>query len=80
LALFWLSAAVFNGSVFQWIEFQIPILKMQVRFLPGSLEQNQKKSKPLNSYGLAVFVFMAHPKYSPLVIVVVRDSVRVKLK
>jgi hypothetical protein len=24
-----------NGSVFQWIEFQIPILKMQVRFLPG---------------------------------------------
>ena len=23
------------GSVFQWIEFQIPILKMQVRFLPG---------------------------------------------
>ena len=26
-----------NGSVFQWIEFQIPILKMQVRFLPGLL-------------------------------------------
>jgi hypothetical protein len=25
-----------QGSVFQWIEFQIPILKMQVRFLPGS--------------------------------------------
>ena len=26
-----------SGSVFQWIEFQIPILKMQVRFLPGLL-------------------------------------------
>ncbi len=24
-----------NGSVVQWIVFQIPILKMQVRFLPG---------------------------------------------
>ena len=23
------------GSVVQWIVFQIPILKMQVRFLPG---------------------------------------------
>lgn len=27
----------FTGSVFQWIESQIPILRMQVRFLPGSL-------------------------------------------
>ena len=26
------------GSVVQWIVFQIPILKMQVRFLPGSLK------------------------------------------
>lgn len=27
----------YYGSVVQWIVFQIPILKMQVRFLPGSL-------------------------------------------
>jgi hypothetical protein len=28
------------GSVVQWIVFQIPILKMQVRFLPGLLKRN----------------------------------------
>jgi hypothetical protein len=30
-----LSLRTFLGSVVQWIVFQIPILKMQVRFLPG---------------------------------------------
>ena len=34
------------GSVFQWIEFQIPILKMQVRFLPG-LPVNQDRALPV---------------------------------
>jgi hypothetical protein len=42
--------ATISGSVFQWIEFQIPILKMQVRFLPGLLKQQQTNSKPPNSY------------------------------
>ena len=65
----WLS-----GSVFQWIEFQIPILKMQVRFLPGLQQNNQKKSKPLNLNGLAVFVFRAYPFCSSEVKCVVRDS------
>ena len=58
----------FYGSVFQWIEFQIPILKMQVRFLPGLRVREQNTSKPLKSYGLAVFIFPAYPKYSLLVI------------
>ena len=62
------------GSVFQWIEFQIPILKMQVRFLPGLQQNNQKKSKPLNLNGLAVFVFRAYPFCSSEVKCVVRDS------
>jgi hypothetical protein len=31
------------GSVFQWIEFQIPILKMQVRFLPGLPQSRQAR-------------------------------------
>ena len=31
-----------HGSVVQWIVFQIPILKMQVRFLPGSLNKPTK--------------------------------------
>jgi hypothetical protein len=31
------SVEKFFGSVVQWIVFQIPILKMQVRFLPGLL-------------------------------------------
>ena len=34
---FIICSEVFFGSVVQWIVFQIPILKMQVRFLPGSL-------------------------------------------
>jgi hypothetical protein len=51
LALGWLDAAFAllkgqmtgsNGSVFQWIEFQIPILKMQVRFLPGLLKNTRE--------------------------------------
>jgi hypothetical protein len=62
-----------NGSVFQWIEFQIPILKMQVRFLPGSRQQKQKKSKPLNSKGLAVFAFRTYPKLPPNVNSLVSD-------
>jgi hypothetical protein len=63
-----------TGSVFQWIEFQIPILKMQVRFLPGLQQNNQKKSKPLNLKGWAVFVSMTYLFYSSIVKCVVRDS------
>ena len=66
---------IINGSVVQWIVFQIPILKMQVRFLPGLQQNNQKKSKPLNLKGWAVFVFVTYPKYSSKVNSLVSDSV-----
>jgi len=48
------------------------------RSASGKSYRNQKKSKPLNLNGLAVFVFRAYPKFSLEVIVVVGDSGRQK--
>jgi hypothetical protein len=42
--------------------------------LPGLRQQKQKKSKPLNSNGLAVFAFRAYPFCSLNVNCVVSDS------
>jgi hypothetical protein len=46
---------------------------MQVRFLPGLPLQKQKKSKPLNPKGWAVFVFATFPKLSSKVNSLVSD-------
>jgi len=53
---------------------------MQVRFLPGLQQNSQKKSKPLNLNGLAVFVFRAYPFFLSEVNCVVRDSGELKKK
>jgi hypothetical protein len=52
---------VFNGSVFQWIEFQIPILKMQVRFLPGLQQNNQRNQNRLIRKDGRFLFFMTNP-------------------